>query len=452
VKLNTPPDIEPRYSAGKAAAVVLFRPITAVRRSDHLSLSWAWAVHVMGMMYVLGVLALLSAYGSTGGSPTLSEIRELSAWTIENVLNELDNPLAWAMAIAVALFIEATVMVSALLTMSWCAKDEKVARSYKRALRRLFLLTPHAALVVTLTGGFLITLTKTYWLFAGWYTLSEIAQFLAVAVASLWSLWVVLAALGCRSGPAVCRWPARCEGCGYQLAGLRPDQRCPECGQAIVQTLGRDIRTGISPAVGFTGWLCQTYQAVRRPALLGKRLHVMSSDADYHRCLAVTIVLLMLTSPIATGVLWLVVSSVRTILQADWDLISLDMLFQAIILGGTWIGLMLTATTVAVALGGAVIIGLIEGKRCGRNLMPAAIRSACYLSGFAVLWSFIFWVDLAVFVVVMELDLLTPIATRYNIDLELLVLGWQFGVVGLGIVIYLFLIGRATHAARHANW
>jgi hypothetical protein len=124
----------------------------------------------------------------------------------------------------------------------------------------------------------------------------------------------------------------------------------------------------------------------------------------------------------------------------------------AVCVGGIMLGLALTAAVAFSAVAGAGLVGVLEGRRNGRNLMPAAIRAACYLCGFACFWAVVFWCNLAVIIVTIQLKMLAPISLRYHIPLNDLVFGWVGGVVILGVLIYLGLIGRATRAARFANW
>jgi len=333
--------------------------------------------------------------------------------------------------------------------MSWCARDEKFRASLHRALRRLFLMTPHAAAVVAVVGVALISVTRSQWLNHRGVQISHYGYLLGVliiAAGCFWSLWLLLKALGCRPAPAVCRWPARCEGCGYQLAGLSLCGDCPECGRALVKTLQRSSRPGITAVKGLSDWLGLSYQAVRRPTAFGRKMHVMSHDTGHRQCLAINLALVAATAPVAmAGALILdqALSGSMDILNQGWA--------QAVI-AGTVLGTMMVGTTAGAALGIAGLTGIIEGWRHGRNLMPAAIRAACYQSGFAVVWALVFWCNMAVFVLVMELNLLPPIAVKYHIATEQLVFGWHYAVLGLGLLIYGTLIERATKAARYANW
>ncbi len=440
---------EPKYKPAEAAVVALVRPVMAVRRADHLGLGWAWLVHVAGIILAAVALLLLAGYESSGINSTLSEVLSRSFRAINELQGELNHPRGWAALAASVIFIEASVMLLAVVCMAWCSREEKIGISYVRALRRLMLLTPHAAVMVGVIGTALVWVRRSQWLSHTRVRIIDYALPLGALVFAggcLWALWVVLRALGCRPASSMCRWPARCEGCGYQLAGLRRDRSCPECGLAIAKTLDKAVRTGTATMNGLGKWLSVTYQAVRRPSALGKRLQVMSSDTGHQRLLTVTLILVLMTVPAAmAGALIL-----DRLLSGHVDLVKNGV--GEVIVAGTVLGLMMIATTAGAALMIAGLTGVLVGWRQGRNLMPAAMRAACYLSGFAVIWSLVFWCSMAVFLVVMSLDMLTPLAARYNIASEKIVFFWHYAVASLGLLIYGTLIERATKAARNANW
>lgn len=431
----------------QACVVALIRPIRAVTRADHLPLWRAWGVHVAGGVMVVGVLMVLAAWSDVQGTATPVQV----AGALSNLLPELvvdfQSVMAWAELIVAVLLVEIACGLAALGTMSWCAQDEKLRSSYGRALRRLFLLTPHASTVVALTGGAITWIDRISWDYSEMFSTGDILFMLLLIAGYLWSLWAMLAAMGCRPAPAMCCWPARCEGCGYQLTGIELDHDCPECGLAIVKTLGEYVRPGIVEPRKIVSWLCHTYHSLRRPTVFGKKLHAMSSDTSHRRSLTATIVLLMLTSPIAIGVVCVVMNITRSITQ-QYGYISWGELVRVSIIVGMWIGLIMTTTTVGIALGGASLVGGIEGWRHGRNLMPVAIRAACHQSGFAVVWACVFWCNIAACTVAMELNLLRSITGNPDALIGI----WFLGMIGLGFVIYLTLIYRTTHAARYANW
>ncbi len=461
------PHNEPRHSPVKAALVALFRPVTAVRRGDHLALGWAWLVHGVGVAMVLSVILVLTAWSDVRGRVPATPIRVVRSLKrlLSDMVAELDSAPGWVLLIFTVLFVEFCLWFTAVVAMSWSAREEPLRASYRRSVRRLMLLTPHAATVVAGVGSVMVWLSRLEtawwrrtsgdkWDAVPWYVAyAENIAMALVAFGCLWSLVIFLKALGCRVPPAMSRWPARCEGCGYQLTGTHKDSDCPECGLAVSATIGCDIRLGtVTPGRGWCWvsgwWLAQSYQAVRRPTALGKKLHVLSPDRGHRLCLAVTLGVLMLSAPLAMGLVYYMVESpTRPRGGINWR-----ELVEVTLMGGTILGLLMVATTAGVALLGAGIIGSVEGRRHGRNLMPAAVRAACYTSAFALLWAGVFWVNLIVLIVVMFDGLLNQIAAQYNIDMELLVFFWQFGLLGVGLMIYLALIGRATQAARYANW
>lgn len=429
----------------------LFRPVRAVRRADHLPLWKAWGIHLAGTLLAWIVTLLLVAWSEAPDNASPVQVLGALFIILTDLVGELDQVAVWVAIIFTALGIELVWLVSAAVMMPWSAHDEPMRQSYRRALRRLCLITPHLATIIVLAGGMMIWIDRQSWDYSEWFSFGEIFQFFVFTAACLWSLWFVLAALGCLAPTAFCCWPARCEGCGYQLTGLQPDQDCPECGLAIERTLSHTTRPGIRGPGGIGWWLKQSYKAIRRPTEFGNSMHVLSPDAGHRRCLAFTLVLLMLASPIAMGALYMAIEAVESYVDRnntfDWD----QLIFISIVVG-LWMGLLMTGILVAVALMGSGLAGILEGWRNGRNLMPAAIRGACYTSCFGLFWALVLWCNLMMFVIIMELDLLNPITRRYNLFPEDVALTWFGGVILIGLMIYLFLIGRVTKAARYANW
>lgn len=443
---------EPRYKVVAACAASLVGPVTAVRRADHLPMLQAWAVHLIGGVMVLMVSLFLAAWENDYGPGSLLGQAGSLSEALEDVAAFLRHPAGWAVLIFGFFFIEFGWWLSALVTMSWSARDEPLRLSHRRALRRLYLLTPHLATIVAVAGGTMILIERADWLEHIWYDASNAGQMAAFILACLWSLRVVLCALDCQPARPYCLWPARCAQCGYQLTGLSRDRGCPECGLALNRTLDRHTRPGMDGPGGAPWWINRTYRSVRRPTALGGAMHVLSPDHGYKRCLTFTIATLMLLSIPAMSGIYAIVETVNRLGgygygSFEWD----EFAFVSLIVG-LWMGLLLTGTMMATLLVGSGIAGMLEGWRSGRNLMPAAVRAACYLSGFTVFWAIIFWLDLVFFIIIMELELLKPIVMKYNIAEQDLVMVWQGGVILLGIVIYLTLLGKATRAARYANW
>ncbi len=441
----------------RVGLISLSRPAAAVRRGDHLPLWMAWVVHAVGVALVPVVVTALIVWEEIDGRAHLESYLAELILKCEAIADALQATGTWVTIALTLTGIELFWAASAATAMSWSARDERFRDSYARSLRRLYLLTPQLVTITLISGAALVGLdrwVRDHRFDGGWadpFMVQNILTAVIFGTTCLWFLRVVLAGLGCDTAVAMSRWPARCRGCGYELAGLRSDQGCPECGEKVSKTLDPADRPGNGPPGGVLWWFAQTCQAVRRPSALGGRLHVLSPDPAYLRCLVFTFAWMMLCSPVAVGVLYLVVTLAENISGLTEHFDKREFITAACV-GGIMMGLALTAAVAVSAVAGAGLVGALEGHRNGRNLMPAAIRAACYLSGFACFWALVFWCNLALLFVVMQLDILAPIARRYHIPLPDLVFGWMGGVVLLGVLIYLAQIGRATRAARFANW
>jgi hypothetical protein len=446
-----------RYGPVRVYLTALFRPVAALRRGDHLPLWKAWVVHAVGVALTPIVVTALIVWDEIEGRTHLASYLAELILECEAITEALREPGTWTTIALNFAGIELFWGASAVLVMSWSAKDERVRDSYDRSLRRLYLLTPHAATITLVSGAAFVWLDRwvRYNRFDGGWPDPFMVQTILTAVtfgaACLWSLRVVLAGLGFDKGVAMSRWPARCRVCGYELAGIKRGRDCPECGEMVEFSTDRATRPGNGPPGGVLWWLAQTYQAVRRPSELGGRLHVLSPDPAYKRCLVFTFAWMMLCSPFAVACLYLL-STLAESMSGPSQPFNVREFVTAVCVGGIMLGLALTAAVAFSAVAGAGLVGVLEGRRNGRNLMPAAIRAACYLCGFACFWAVVFWCNLAVIIVTIQLKMLAPISLRYHIPLNDLVFGWVGGVVILGVLIYLGLIGRATRAARFANW
>lgn len=447
-----------RYGPVRVGLTALVRPVTAVRRGDHLPMWKAWVVHMVGVALTPAVATALVVWGDIQGRADLQSYLAALMFQWEAITDALREPGTWTTTALTLAGIELFWVASAITVMSWSARDEPFRDSFDRSLRRLYLLTPHTATITLVSGAVFAWLDRwaRYYLFNGGlpdpFMVQRLLTALTFGAACLWSLWVVLVGLGIDRVAVMSRWPALCRVCGYELAGLKRGRDCPECGEMAESSTDRTTRPGNGQPGGVIWWLAQTYQAVRRPSALGGRLHVLSPDPAYKRCLVFTISWMMLCSPFAFGGLYLVATAAENMSSTSSQHFDTREFAQAVCIGGTMMGLALTAAVAFSAVGGAGLAGAIEGYRNGRNLMPAAIRAACYLSGFACLWAIVFWCNLAVLVVTMQLNMLASISLRYHIPLNDLVFGWVGGVALIGILIYVGQIGRATRAARFANW
>lgn len=446
-----------RYGPVRVGLISLIRPVTALRRGDHLPMWKAWVVHLLGVALTPIVVTALVVWDDIEGRAHPQSYLAALIQKCEAITDSLREPGVWSATALTLIGIELFWGASAITVMSWAARDERFRDSFDRTLRRLYLLTPHAVTITLVSGAVFAWLDRwaRYYLYnSRWpdpFMVQNILTALTFGAACLWSLRVVLSGLGIDRVAEMSRWPARCRVCGYELAGLKRGRDCPECGEMVEFSTDRATRPGNGPPGGVVWWLAQTYQAVRRPSDLGEKLYVLSPDPAYKRCLVFTFAWMMLCSPIAVACLYLV-STLAENMSGPSQRFNVREFITAVCVGGTMMGLALTAAVAFSAVAGAGLAGAIEGHRNGRNLMPAAIRAACYLSGFACLWAIVFWCNLAVLFVTMQMNMLAPISLRYHIPLQDLVFGWVGGAALLGVLIYVGQIGRATRSAKYANW
>jgi hypothetical protein len=117
----------------------------------------------------------------------------------------------------------------------------------------------------------------------------------------------------------------------------------------------------------------------------------------------------------------------------------------------TVFGLGCVLGTFAVANLGALIIGLIETWRARRNMLPAAIRMACYLAAYLVCWELL---GAGLGLLVSGLDewgYLEVLQGMTGIFYHFLAMA-MFTIPNIiAAAIYLYLIARGTKAARYAN-
>lgn len=441
MKQSTPHN-EPEYSAVRACVMALVRPVAAVRRADHLPLWKAWCVHVVGMAMCLASAICISALDK---GPDL---------VVEEVLEGLTQPSAWAVFFMYWLFTEVGFLIAAAIMMSWSARDEKFRFSYVRSLRRIYLITPHSALLMLAVALWLIFISEVLGNF-DWlpFELESLLEVSTLIASGLWQLGVLLRAVGIDKPAAMSRWPARCFNCGYQLLGLSLEQGCPECGEKVSDSLDPEKRPGIHEPGGVLWWLRLSIWSVRHPSKLGQSMHVLDPDRAYRRCLIISLIsqiLLAIVSVKAWEVyIWLFMSGPHG--GEDGTSRFFAFIYFALMIGGILGWISVTFTTIGALLCSSVI-GTWQGRRNERNLMPTAIRAACYQSGWFLIVSACWLLDLAIFTILILMLMFNESPADRDRILLLLCYAGLYGIPALGLFIYWLLIARATRAARFANW
>ena len=443
---------EPRYLAWKVLLVCPFRPILAVRRGDHLPLWKAWGIHIAGMVMLLLVAWFLDALGYALNSSSAEYLLGRMYRNLEELLRDLQEPTELAGIAAVTLASQVAVAVAAAIGMSWCAGHENMRTTYTRALRRLYLLTPHAAVILLVIGTALVWINEHPWRYDYSYQFVDILTVLTVLLGFIWPFSVLLLATANRSTPAMSRWPACCDRCGYVILGIDKQQGCPECGLALQASLDPAQRPGIAPTPKpglLFWWVKTTCFAVFRPGTLGKQLHTLSPDFGYRRCLTISLAMLIAACPTLMAASFIINNLLMVYIQNDRG-ISWDEIMIATLVGGLMIGMWAAGIAITFTLAVASIVGAAEGWRLQRNLMPAAIRAACYQSGFFLIWLMPMWLYLLISATAIAL-FLDQLNYGPPTWMPLLFLGYlALGL--LGLLLHLLLVSRAARKTRHANW
>jgi hypothetical protein len=234
-----------------------------------------------------------------------------------------------------------------------------------------------------------------------------------------------------------------CAKCNYSLNGLRVDGRCPECGLPVRQSLGvgRQIGAPWERARSLGGrrraWRKTAAIALLAPEQLGRMIR-LAAPSTHRSFLAMHLPLILLIAPIA-----LILHIMRVERVTD--------LFESALIGcvSATFGLVCTLAAFGVVNLAALLVGLLDSCQTKRNMLPAAIQIACYLTPYVVAWELLgavvtFWLT-------KEASMMEALAEMIGVLPELLAMALFLVLNFLVAGVYLHLIARGTKAARYAN-
>ncbi len=495
----------PRPLSPWAALVMAWiRPATTARRTDHVSLARAFAVHVVLLLLLL-LLALVVDVCGRGTWPPFWQARAFAAAFDQYVTMLMSDfkagPVEFVLMLAgLGAFLAGAGVGLAFLAMPWAAGDEPMVSSYRAALRRTWLGTSAllpAALGFCLVLGILVTARlqwqatdDTQWpdhpeapanlrpntpefdayvhevevyrqevdrAFAEyrrrqpWYVrYDELLILMMLMAAGTWVLWVWLRSVSADRGMPPRDHPPLCEKCGYNLTGAGLDRVCPECGVPVRKSLGPDVCPGTPwerrAEFGiWAGWWRSAVGAAQRPREFGRHLRVRSRTLHFASFLASNLALVLLC---AWGG-WFACSVAMT--RHHWPLIDyLDLITSMGFLGSITTMIALGLTCLA-----AVTTGLGYRLRDGSNLLPATIQAAAYLAPLLVLWT-VFSGATALAVILLGSafeDLATILGLRQYgfFAAQLLQFAVWLLVNLIFLVAYICWVARVTAGARYAN-
>lgn len=502
--------VEPRWPGSMALLTAWWMPATTARRTQHVSLLRAFGVHILASILASCVLMILVAWEDTRrGRPFEVALERLVAEILRELARGLNRwPLETIAAIGgIVLLIEGGFVVLSLLLAPWGAADERLRTSMANALRHVWLHTADALPVFLLVGLITVPLSHVQqdWYstaypittFASpplpptppanaqvnskeWKEYTEKRQAYSEALnafyaeqsktweelyktrpwlvryaevilgatfmaAGVWVLWAMIRAVGAwRPVPAIAR-PPMCETCGYNLTMMPLEARCPECGIPVLDSLGPAVRPGAPwerrRKLGWlSAWRQTALDAVLRPAWLGRQVRVCTRVTDHRQFLPLWFLPLFVIGYLTiAGIIW--VDTHRNPFVYEPEVYGI-----APVVGG------LVATLgVFGPLAAAGVVGLILSLGHRRNLVPAAMQLAVYMSGLLTLFAFLSAALGLAVVAALEGHLIRSFQFWLHIDDEVLgFLGWAVPSFGL-VLVYLHVLYRGTRGAGHAN-
>jgi hypothetical protein len=472
-------------------------PARTARRTEHVGLLPAFAAHLAALALAFVPAVLLPAFAEEWPAPDLRWIRKELAGAWGDIGRNIEHAPIDALAsvlIGLAVIVIGFLLLATALT-AWGASDERLRSSFRHAVRRTWLHTPHLLLASLSSCVLLIALVEVLpgWCtrhppqrppmpatpqtadapewqayekaMAAWKPKRDHYEQMVSAVpddepsgqtwhdtvgviclvSGVWWLWGLFRAVGApRAAPGPTRAPL-CERCGYNLTGASLDGRCPECGACVRDSLGPDVRPGVvwehRGDIGWrrAWWRCAV-DAVRRPMQFGRQLRVYGGTTDHRRFLIVAMLLAFGVATVAILEWWLFLP------QFDDRSPSTHDLCVTILLAGGSAALAVLFLTSAAA--GLVAFALHVST--GRNLLAGAVRAACYLSGGLLAWGV-----LASCVPLPAMLAATAICHLLRCDspepiLSLLGCAWCAMNV-LCFVVYLICLRKTTGAMSYAN-
>lgn len=503
---EAPPATTHPVQKGSAAdlAFVFFAswlfPVRAARRVADWSLPACWLLHVC--VGLPGAAAIPFVYFGIAEGP-IAAVRLVN----EAVDEWARNP--WTISLIVTgifLYAEFITLAIAFVLSSWGAvADERLRGSLSHSLRQTWVRTLHAMLIALLISGVSALLSKaeqewqrwhpapvqnwpvyptppamaktdpgyaeaqkTYnkqmkefqaqaeeaartwknWRAAHpWYLRDEELLSVTAGVAgAAWWLCALLAAVGIRRKVKPVERSPHCVWCGYDLSTMSMESRCPECGQAVVSSLGENAQPGAAwehrHAVGrLLAWRSTWKVMTSHTEAFGRSLQLRCQTKDHRVFLAVHLPVIFLL-----GVLGISMSAVST----QNIMILITDIIEVLFMSG-FFGTLCAVGTVIVVCGCASLVGWWASLRARRNLLPAAIQVSAYGSTYLVAWAF-FGAVIFNSAFHFQMTGLYRIGEAYTgIHRDALFFFSCLIPNAVCGLMYLWLVAKGTHGARFAN-
>jgi hypothetical protein len=266
----------------------------------------------------------------------------------------------------------------------------------------------------------------------------------AVVVAA-WVCFALARAVAARRRVSTIARPPMCAGCGYNLTTMALENRCPECGSAVLDSIGAKVQPGTpweQPywATGAIGaWNDTTVEAVMRPERLGRAIRLSQERAAHHSFLAIhfpcvfliAVVALLIHFAIHEGIAWTIdIAPLTGGVSGTFGIVCILAAFGAVNLA-------------------ALIVGLIESWLARRNMLPASAQLACYLAPWVISWEIIG--AMLTLAIINNQTFFEALEESTGVYRDFLAMGTFIVPNAIAAAVYLYLIARGTKAARYAN-
>ncbi len=488
-----PAEPDKRWPAWMAFFTAGLLPAKLGRRTQNVSFAGAYVVHLVSAVAAAIAIIVLVTWEYLGADAgvwdILPGIREEFALPQEPEARKTALASAiFAVAIIFAL-VESGYLIIALFLAPWGCGDERTRTAIGRAIRRMWLHTPHALLVILVTGVAAVQfyhIGREYRRHPPWKNIlpppqptgapsdspawdsyhRAYVQYVAAAAEArsnppfllrhtdqlaavgflaggVWWLWGALAVVGASYRASDRVRPSRCQECGYDLFGILPEGRCPECGESAVYSLGPNVRPGAAwvrrAEIGpLRAWLTTAKNAVLQPKRLGRQLRLSQPGGDHRRFIAWALPAIALLA--GGGLLLAYYADVRRnpfVHQPEVGFVMAPLVaYSAAVLS------ILTAPIVA------GLVGLGDRLRTKSNLTAGAMQAACYLSGYVLIWVALTFGVIAV--VLMKKNAIRDFADLLDVDWGLMTTIAIAAPLFIGLAGYIRLVARITSGVRYA--
>lgn len=476
-------------------------PRRAAERAANWSLTKCFLFHfgvgLLGAMLISSALVMLDS-SSTGVQREIDDfVRGLDESTVEFVLT----------CLGIIALVEGIHLALAWVLSAWgSVADERLRDSLRSALRQTWLRTPHAVLVAFLIAMGINTVdirvkawresnpdvfstvwptppnypnlpatdpnystamekfgaeqreyieksakaTETYqerWRSQPWYVRFEDQSCIALVVAGIaWWLSGLLAAVSFRRVVTATEKSPLCLWCGYDLSMQAMDNRCPECGESVENSLGNAAQPGVPwerrRELGrLRTWWATSRQAVGRPREFGRCLRLLEHRDDHRMYILPSLAIIYLIG--LFGIFALIFST------------GLNSGFIDEIPLVAWVGFIFGAFCVMgatlVSCGVASLVGWVASLRSGRNLLPASTQMAAYCFPYLAAWALLGGVLINCITLLESQDMLDVLLEPTGLNQDFALFAGFLVFNAMCGSLYIAFVARGTSGARFAN-